>query len=336
MNNKILSICVPSYNMEQYLNRCIDSLLAPEVLDDIEIIIVNDGSKDKTLQIACYYEKQYPKSIIVINKLNGHYGSTVNAAMKIATGKYFRILDADDWVDTKTLILFVNQLKKIDVDCIFTRFKTHDYRRQTVEEQNVEKVIFDQTLSLSHYVVPMTCYAMHSLTYNLEFLRNINYKQTEGICYTDAEYVFYPLREVRTIYCMNVSLYQYYLGREEQSMSFKVLSKNYRHFEILFKQFICNWRINACENVKNIQNYYIISMMTQMLNIHILYMWFDKERDIALRTYIDNIKNLSYNLFTKCLNIKYRGIPYVQIWYKYPKIYKYILFPIKCYFVNKK
>ena len=94
---KVLSLCIPSYNMEAYLGRCVDSLLAEEVIDKLEIIIVNDGSKDRTLEIANAYRDRYPQSVVVVDKPNGHYGSTVNAALKVATGRYFRLLDADDW-----------------------------------------------------------------------------------------------------------------------------------------------------------------------------------------------------------------------------------------------
>ena len=108
--SKVLSVCVPSYNMEKYLNRCIDSFLVPEVLDRLELIIVNDGSTDKTLSIANDYKARYPQTIVVIDKPNGHYGSCVNASLKVATGKYFRIVDADDWVDSKAMVEFVHAL----------------------------------------------------------------------------------------------------------------------------------------------------------------------------------------------------------------------------------
>ena len=122
--SKVLSICIPSYNMEKYLNRCVDSMLVEEVLDQLEIIIVNDGSKDGTLAIANDYKQRYPQSVVVIDKPNGHYGSCINASLKVATGKYFRTVDADDWVDSKALVEFVHTLSKIDVDCVCTKYAT--------------------------------------------------------------------------------------------------------------------------------------------------------------------------------------------------------------------
>lgn len=322
--------------MERYLNRCVDSLLALEILDDIEIIIVNDGSKDATLSIANQYKAQYPNSVVVIDKPNGHYGSTVNAALKVATGKYFRILDADDWFNTKALVVFVNKLKEIDVDCVFTKYTIHDYNKKNIIEQNVNNVIFNCKLIFSEYLIPSTCYAMHSLTYKLEFLHDINYKQTEGICYTDTEYVFYPLCCANTIYNIDISLYQYYLGREDQSMSHRIISKNFHHFEKLLNSYISNWHFNATKNVERVQCYYIQEMMSRMLNICIFYTWDNREIEAISRMYIKTIKKLSSNIYNKLIKLKYKGIPYVNIWVKHQILYKYILLPIICYFSIKK
>ena len=103
-NQKILSIIIPTYNMEKYLPKCLDSLIsAKEVLCKMEILIINDGSKDASSRIAHEYQSRYPDSIIVIDKENGNYGSCVNRGLKEATGKYIKVLDADDWFLTQNL-----------------------------------------------------------------------------------------------------------------------------------------------------------------------------------------------------------------------------------------
>ena len=119
---KILSISVAAYNAENWLNRCIDSMVIPEILELIEIIIVNDGSSDKTLEIAKQYESLYPQSIVVINKDNGGHGSTINVAKKIAKGKYFKVVDADDWVNRDGFIALVNRLVSIKKDIVFSPY----------------------------------------------------------------------------------------------------------------------------------------------------------------------------------------------------------------------
>ena len=105
---KLLSFVVPSYNSEKYLNKCVDSLLKGG--EDVEIIIVNDGSKDNTIKIAREYEEKYPSIIKVVDKENGGHGSGINSGLEVATGLYFKCVDSDDWVDEDAL----KKLKKLN------------------------------------------------------------------------------------------------------------------------------------------------------------------------------------------------------------------------------
>lgn len=127
--NKLLTIAVPAYNMELYLKRCLDSILLPKLQNSLEVILINDGSKDNTLSIARHYEKQYPEMLQVIDKTNGGWGSAINCAIQEAIGKYFKILDADDWFDSKALVDFVSLLENIDVDLVATSF-SYEYDSQ--------------------------------------------------------------------------------------------------------------------------------------------------------------------------------------------------------------
>lgn len=99
--SKLISFAVPSYNSQAYLNKCIDSLLVGG--DDVEIIIVNDGSKDNTAAIADEYAAKYPDIVKAVHKPNGGHGSGVNAGLKIATGIYYKVVDSDDWLIPKRL-----------------------------------------------------------------------------------------------------------------------------------------------------------------------------------------------------------------------------------------
>ena len=107
--SKILTVVIPSYNVEQFLEKTVQSFLADEVIQDIEILIVNDGSKDRTKEIGQQFEEKYPQSIKLVDKENGGHGSTINKGLSIAAGKYFKVVDGDDWVDTQA---FVNYVKK--------------------------------------------------------------------------------------------------------------------------------------------------------------------------------------------------------------------------------
>ena len=105
--SKILTITIPSYNVEPYMNEVLPTFLDPAVMDKIEILIVNDGSKDGTAALGKEYEAKYPGVITLVDKENGGHGSTINKGIELATGKYFKVVDGDDWVDTAAFIKFV-------------------------------------------------------------------------------------------------------------------------------------------------------------------------------------------------------------------------------------
>ncbi len=111
-SKKILSVSIASYNVEKFLDQTLESCLVPEIMDRLEVIIVNDGSKDGTADVAKKYTEKWPDTFILVDKENGGYGSTVNVGIKTATGKYFRLLDGDDWFDKDGLREFIGILEQ--------------------------------------------------------------------------------------------------------------------------------------------------------------------------------------------------------------------------------
>ena len=115
---KILSVSIASYNVEKFIRKALDSCCIPEIMDRLEVIVVNDGSTDSTLEIAREYETKYPETFRVIDKINGGYGSTVNASIRVAAGRYFRLLDGDDWFDRDGLVKFIEELSVAEEDMV--------------------------------------------------------------------------------------------------------------------------------------------------------------------------------------------------------------------------
>lgn len=119
---KILSVVIPMYNMHDHISKCVSSLLCVGQVDDIDVVVVNDGSTDDSLSIARSFELSHPNTVRVIDKPNGHYGSAVNAGLAVAVGKYVKTLDADDWFDSAVFDDFISALKETDADCVLSGY----------------------------------------------------------------------------------------------------------------------------------------------------------------------------------------------------------------------
>ena len=125
---KLLTITVPTYNVEKYLAQCLDSFVLEEDRELLEVLIVNDGSTDTSADIAKTYVERYPDVFTLINKENGGHGSTINAGIKAATGKYFKVVDSDDWVDKAAMKNLMECLKKSDSDLVYSNYYWIDNR----------------------------------------------------------------------------------------------------------------------------------------------------------------------------------------------------------------
>lgn len=225
--NKILSLIIPTYNMEEYLPCCMKSITSPIIPESLEVIAVNDGSTDNSLAILRQFEAQRPDIIRIINKMNGNYGSCINAALPEVKGKYVKILDADDWFDTDALCKYVKQLDGLDCDVILT-----DYTKMLLKKKISYhyKMRHDKTYDSSILATSIFSWVpMHAVTFRSALLRDLQYKQTEGISYTDLEWIFYPYEKVKSVRYIPLNLYQYRLGREGQTMDPKVMNQRIGH-----------------------------------------------------------------------------------------------------------
>ena len=209
--------------MEKYLRKCLDSLVVDYnvLFDKLEVLVVNDGSRDSSSAIAHEYQDNYPNVFRVIDKENGNYGSCVNCGLKEANGKYIKILDADDSFDTRNFEEFLLLLAGVDVDLIISDF-------DIVSESGKIKRSFTYHLKpmvkgdFLDYVSTLKNIQMHAVTYKCENLKRINYFQTEGVSYTDLEWIFFPMTTVKTICYFNKVVYKYLVGRSGQTVDYSV------------------------------------------------------------------------------------------------------------------
>ena len=216
--NKILSVSIASYNVEEILSQTLESCLVPKIMDKLEVINVNDGSTDATAGVAQKYVSMAPGTFVLINKENGGYGSTVNAGIKAATGKYFRLLDGDDWFDKDGLRDFVGILEKAEEDMVISGFRRVFENDGHSEESDQGKNIPFVTGTFDE-LPDGAWFTMHAITYRTDLLKNNDITLTEHCFYTDQEYDLLPLRWVNTIRIAPVTVYCYHIGRGEQSVS---------------------------------------------------------------------------------------------------------------------
>ena len=229
---KLLSIIVPTYNMEELLPACLDSLVGSAAAAALDVVVVNDGSRDSSLAIANEYAARYSDVVRVIDKPNGNYGSTINAALPTLKGEYVKILDADDTFDTQAVEPFVNYIEQVrGADMIVAPFVETD----SSGEHRVDYNLYSR--KVYGYGVPYSAervfeeghiayFMMHSVAYRTALLQQMGYRQSEGISYTDQQWCFFPIFRVESLAFTDIALYRYNLTREGQTMDSKVQLKN--------------------------------------------------------------------------------------------------------------
>lgn len=218
---KLLSICVPSYNVQNYLDRCLSTLVKNKYAAYLDIIVVNDGSKDKTLEIAKAYEAHYPGIVSVIDKSNGGHGSTINTAIKQAKGRYFRVVDADDWVNEEALEKLLGKIldENIQVDLISANYDhiNIDTAEMTPWTQEYEPE-FNRILHFDETDYKHSYYTMHASFFRTDVYRKSGMELQEHTFYVDVEYMLFPIPYVQTVMFTNLHIYRYCQGNAEQSV----------------------------------------------------------------------------------------------------------------------
>ncbi len=245
---KYITFTVPSYNSQDYLSRCIDSLLPGG--DDVEIIIVNDGSTDNTAKIADEYANAYPNIIKVIHKQNGGHGSGVNAGIKNATGVYFKVVDSDDWVDEESYATLLNNIKQIvdneiNIDLFITNYVYNRLEQGLIHPIHYRSIFKHDEIStwddmgkfgLSEY------FMMHALTIKRDIIKKAGVNLPEHTFYVDNIFAYQPLPYVQNLIYLDIDFYQYYIGREDQSVNEKSMLKH------IDQQFIVTREVKHCHN----------------------------------------------------------------------------------------
>ena len=272
---KLISFAVPCYNSAGYMRRCIDSLLKGG--EDVEIIVVNDGSKDETPLIAAEYAADHP-NVRVVNKENGGHGSGVNKGLELAQGLYYKVVDSDDWLDGDALEKLLALLREHRdagklADLYITNFvyeKVCDnarYVRSYAHNFPQGRFFGWEEVKRFH---KSNVLLMHSLLYRTDKLRQSNTVLPEHTFYVDNIFAYKPLPFMKKLYYLNADLYRYYIGREDQSVSAKNIVRRYDQQIRVMKEMIGAYTYEQLEGLESglcgyMKHYLSVVMMLTMM-----------------------------------------------------------------------
>jgi len=309
--------------MEKYLSKCLDSLLLPEFQENLEVLLINDGSKDQTLSIANKYEGKYPQILRVIDKPNGGWGTAINRGIQEASGKYFKILDADDWFDANELIKFITLLQSVDVDLVASSFS---YEPEGGESRDsvYDMLLCDKTTLFVDYLkanefnkyLPMA-----TLTFQTQLLKD-NQINIIDRYYGDIDYNLVPLVYVKTLWFTRINLYKYYIGRKGQSTSLEGYRKHLKDYIDLCKKLTLFYSENSESMEDAIQKMFFKDNLNVIRFSYLLLLSLNyggKEHAnrkllADLDRFLKKTSKEFYNATNKICLKKY--IPYIYIWRK--------------------
>ncbi|MDE6389690.1 MAG: glycosyltransferase family 2 protein [Lachnospiraceae bacterium] len=282
---KYITFTIPCYNSQDYMKRCIESLLPGG--EDVEIIIINDGSTDATAQIADDYEKRYPGIVRAVHKPNGGHGSGVNKGLELAQGIYFKVVDSDDWFDESAYAKLLGRIKRFcnmkatgltgEMPDLFVFNYLYDHLDEGTSHMMHYRNVFPLEemcdwndigrFRTSQYLI------MHALMFRTDVLRRAGVILPEHTFYVDNIFAYKPLPYVRHIYYMDIDLYHYYIGREDQSVNEKVLMSR------IDQQIKVTEIVSKCVDLNEVKEVYPklaeymcrnISIMMAISSIHLL------------------------------------------------------------------
>jgi len=260
------------------MQKCLDSLLSAGG-DSVEILIVNDGSKDATQEIAQDYVRRYPSIVRAISQENGGHGEAINTGLKHAQGLYLKVIDSDDWVDTAAYYRILSTLQGFcdaaePVDLVISNFVYEKSGARHKKVMGYQRVLPEGKILSWNEIRPFPLgkyLLMHSLIYRTQVLRDCKLQLPKHTFYVDNLFAYIPLEQVKTLYYINVDFYRYFIGREDQSVNESVMIKRIDQQLAVNKLMIRHKSLQAIENPQlREQMYHQIEIITAVSNILVL------------------------------------------------------------------
>ncbi len=242
---KILSLIVPSYNSEGFLDTCIPSFLHPDVVEALDIIIVNDGSVDNTPAVAEKYCREYPGSVRLINQENKGHGGALNTGCAAAVGKYLKVIDADDWVETDNLPAYIEFLRTCESDVVLSHHYTVDISTKEVKKWKSYPETFGKAYDFDEIMRDWKSFdrslTFHGITYNTAFYHKFGIQLSEHVFYEDHEFATFPCCHARSVTPVDLFIYDYRIGDVQQSVSDGNQLKRLGHTDTVLRRLVSEY-----------------------------------------------------------------------------------------------
>lgn len=268
--NKVLSIIIPAYNCQSYLKKCVESMLCSEVIDYLDIIIVNDGSQDQTEAIAEKYRNEHPDSIRVISQENKGHGGALNTGCAAAKGKYLKVIDADDWVETSNLARYIKILDNAKSDVILTHHYTRDITTGEIKKWKTYPPKYEVEYSLEEIMTQWKNFdrslTFHGITYRTDFYKKYSIQLSEHVFYEDHEYATIPCCYASAIMPVDLFIYNYRIGDVSQSVSDGNQLKRITHTEKVLKRLIKEYQLLDLPALSGGRMYYCMKAQGLLLS----------------------------------------------------------------------
>lgn len=305
---KLLTIAIPCYNSQDYMEHAVETALVGG--EDVEILLVDDGSTDDTAKIADRLQEEHPTIVRAIHQENGGHGSAVNTGLANATGLYYKVLDSDDWFDRGAFLKVLDVLRGFvedgsGVDMLLANYvyeKPSLHKHKVIRYDGVfpEDRVFTWS-DVKRFKVSQNI-LMHSVIYRTKMLRDCQLELPKHTFYVDNIFVYNPLPYVKKMYYVNADLYRYFIGRDDQSVNEKVMIGRIDQQIKVNKLMIDAYDLTKIKN-KKLRDY-MVKYLTMMMTVSSVFLIKEgSEESLAKREelwdYLKKSNKVMYRMINK-------------------------------------
>lgn len=234
-----LTVAVPTFNMEWCLQKNLETYFDERFKGRLEVLVLNNASEDRSASIAEEFCRRLPEVYKLINRDSRGYGSSINEAIHMARGRYFRIVDADDWVDTEELFQLTAALESCEADVVLTDYQiVHMQTRESIPVRALERGVVYGRLYTDFQICMKTLPSIHATTYRTNLLREEKFNMQDNMFFVDEEYVILPYLRAESVIYFSFDVYRYQVANPGQSTSPQNRAKYYKHREKVLRRLI--------------------------------------------------------------------------------------------------